>query len=63
MHGESKTDRRNFLATAVSVASSALTVGLCHTDAQGQEATAELHSTTAVPSLEDLYDTSILLRR
>ena len=60
MHGESKTDRRNFLATAVSVASSALTVGLCHTDAQGQEATAELHSTTAVPSLEDLYDTSIL---
>ena len=41
MHDESKTDRRNFIATAVSVASSALAVGLCQTEAQGQEAAAE----------------------
>ena len=60
MHDESKTDRRNFIATAVSVASSALAVGLCQTEAQGQEAAVEPHSTTAVPSFEDLYDTSIL---
>ncbi len=60
MHGESKIDRRHFLATTASVASSALTVGLCHTEAQRQEAAAEPHSTTRVPSLEDLYDTSIL---
>lgn len=60
MHGESKIDRRHFLATTASLASSALTVGLCHTEAQGQEAAAEPHSTTRVRSLEDLYDTSIL---
>ena len=61
MQGESKTDRRNFLATAVTAASSALTIGLCHADGSGQEAGAQPHPTTASPlSFDSLYDTSIL---
>jgi hypothetical protein len=61
MQGEFKTDRRNFLATAVTAASSALTIGLCHADALGQEAGAQSHPTTASPlSFDRLYNTSIL---
>jgi hypothetical protein len=60
MQGEFKTDRRSFLATAVTAASSALTIGLCHADALGQEAGAQSHSTTAPLSFDRLYDTSIL---
>jgi SnoaL-like domain len=61
MQGEFRTDRRNFLATAVTAASSALTVGLSHTDAQGQVTGAPLHPATASPlSFESLYDTSVL---
>jgi hypothetical protein len=60
MQGEFKTDRRNFLATAVTAASSALTIGLCDADALGQ-AGAQPHLTTASPlSFDSLYDTSIL---
>ena len=61
MQGEFKTDRRNFLATAATAASSALAIGLCHADASGQEAGAEPKPATALPlSFESLYDTSIL---
>ncbi|WP_158942227.1 nuclear transport factor 2 family protein [Granulicella sp. S190] len=61
MQGEIKTDRRSFLATAVTTASSALTMGLCATDARGQETAAQPHSAAVSPlSFESLYDTSIL---
>jgi SnoaL-like domain len=64
---EFKTDRRNFLATAATAAGSALTIGVCHADAVGQEAGAQPHPTTAPPlsplsslSFDSLYDTSVL---
>lgn len=61
MKGEFKTDRRDFLTTAVTAASTALTIGLCNHDALGQEARAQLRTTTTSPlSFESLYDTSIL---
>jgi hypothetical protein len=61
MQGEFKTDRRNFLTTAVAAASSALTIGVCNAEASGQEAAAQPHPTTASPvSFDGLYDTSIL---
>jgi hypothetical protein len=61
MQGEFKTDRRNFLATAVTAASSALAIGLSHAHAAGQEAGAQPHPMTASPfSFDSLYDTSTL---
>ncbi|RXH57704.1 nuclear transport factor 2 family protein [Granulicella sibirica] len=61
MQGESKTGRRNFLATAVTAATSALTAGLSHVDTLGQQAGAHPHPTTSSPlSFDNLYDTSIL---
>ena len=52
------TDRRNFLASAVIAAGSALTAGLCEIDALGQEAGAE--SPAASLFFDRLYDTSVL---
>jgi hypothetical protein len=61
MQGEFKTDRRNFLTTAATAATSALTVGLCHAGAQGQLTGAESYAATASPlSFDSLYDTSVL---
>jgi len=61
MQGGFNTDRRNFLTTAVTAATSALTVGLCHADAEGQVTGAPPHPATVSPlSFESLYDTSIL---
>jgi hypothetical protein len=58
---ESKIDRRDFLATALTAASSALTIGVSYPDADGQELGPLSHSTTKPPlSLENLYDTSVL---
>jgi hypothetical protein len=54
MQGEFKTDRRNFLTTAVTAASSALTIGLCDAGAQSHPATA------SSLSFDSLYDTSVL---
>jgi hypothetical protein len=61
MHGELKTDRRSFLATAVTAAGSALTIGLGEAQAFGQEA-AQTHTVATAPvlSFDGLYDTSIL---
>jgi hypothetical protein len=60
MQGESKTDRRDFLAVALTAASSALTIGLAHGDAQGQEPGAYQHAPATSPlSFESLYDTSV----
>jgi hypothetical protein len=62
MQGESKTVRRDFLATALTAASSAPLIGLSYADAQGQEPGAQSHPMTKSPlSLESLYDTSVLL--
>ncbi len=59
MQYEFDTERRNFLATTVKAASSALAVGLCGTDSFGQGA--GVHSVTASSvSFDGLYDTSIL---
>ncbi len=61
MQGESRTDRRNFLANAVTAASSALTIGLCQGDAAAQETNGQPHSANASSlSFDGLYDTSIL---
>src|SRR5271170_3485489 len=61
MPEEFKTDRRNFLSTAVTAAGSALAIGVCHADARGQSTAAPPHPTTATPfSFDSLYDTSIL---
>jgi hypothetical protein len=61
MQGEFKTDRRNFLSTAVTAASSALTIGLCHADAQAQVIGTQPHSAAASPlSFDSLYDASVL---
>jgi SnoaL-like domain len=55
-----KTDRRSFLATAFTAASSSLAIGLGEADADGQEAAARPHSATKSPlSFENLYDTSV----
>jgi SnoaL-like domain len=61
MQGEFKAARRNFLATAVTAASSALTFGLSHDDARAQEPEPQLQPTapSALP-VDGLYDTSIL---
>jgi hypothetical protein len=57
---EFKTDRRSFLATALT-ASSALAIGLGEADAEGQEAAAKPHQPTkSALSFENLYDTSVL---
>jgi hypothetical protein len=59
MQGEFKSDRRNFLTAAATAASSALTIGLCHADAQVTGA--QSHPATASPlSFDRLYDTSVL---
>ncbi len=61
MQGESRTDRRNFLTTAVTAAGSALAIGLVPSDAISQGAGAQLHPTLESPlSFDGLYDTSIL---
>ncbi len=61
MQGEFKTDRRNFVAGAVTAAGSALTLGMGRGDAFGQEASARGHAGTGARlSLDSLYDTSIL---
>jgi hypothetical protein len=61
MQGEIKTDRRNFLTTAVTAASSALTIGLCHAGAQAEVTKARSLPATASPlSFDSLYDTSVL---
>jgi hypothetical protein len=66
MQGEFKTNRRSFLTTAVSAASSALSIGLCHADAQGEVTSAQPHPTIESPlseaplSFDNLYDTSLL---
>jgi hypothetical protein len=61
MQGEIKTDRRNFLTTAVTAASSALTIGLCHAGAQAEVTEARSLPVTASPlSFDSLYDTSVL---
>ncbi len=61
MQGEPKTDRRNFLATAVTAASSALTIGRSHVDAEGQDAAIHSPSSTTFPlSFDGLYDASVL---
>jgi hypothetical protein len=61
MQGEIKTDRRNFLTTAVTAASSALTIGLCHAGAQAEFTKARSLPVTASPlSFDSLYDTSVL---
>lgn len=58
---ESKIDRRDFLATALTAAGSALTIGVNYPDADGRELGPQSHSTTKPPlSLENLYDTSVL---
>jgi hypothetical protein len=60
MHDGFKTDRRSFLATALT-ASSALAIGLGEADAEGQEAAAKPHQPTkSALSFENLYDTSVL---
>ncbi|WP_433972870.1 nuclear transport factor 2 family protein [Tunturiibacter lichenicola] len=61
MQGESTIARRDFLTTALTAASSALTIGLSHTDAHGQEPTHQSYTTTKSPlSFDNLYDTSVL---
>ena len=61
MMDEFKTDRRDFLTTAVTAASSALAIGLCHADAHSQRIEAQSHPPTASPlSFANLYNTSVL---
>jgi hypothetical protein len=61
MQGEPKTDRRTFLATAVTAAGSALTIGLAEAQAFGQlAAQTNTVAATHVLSFDGLYDTSIL---
>jgi hypothetical protein len=60
MEGEFKTDRRDFLATALGAAGSALTIGLSEGEAHGQEAGAPHVATQSSLSPEGLYDTSVL---
>ena len=61
MPGGLKTNRRNFLVTAVPAAGSALAIGLAHTDADGQVGGAQPQRTAAPsPSWNDLYDNSVL---
>ena len=61
MQGEFKTDRRNFLTTAVTAASSALAIGLCHGEAQGEVTATEPNpAIDSPPSFDNLYDTSVL---
>jgi SnoaL-like domain len=61
MQGEFKTDRRYFLATAVTAASSALAIGMRPTDAFSEEPGAQPGPATASAlSFDTLYDTSIL---
>jgi hypothetical protein len=58
MQDEIKTERRNFLATALTAASSSLTIGLGQADAEGQEVAAKPHhATKSSLSFENLYDT------
>ena len=58
---ESRIDRRNFLATALTAASSTLMIGSSHAEAQSPEPNSQLHPTAKSPlSFESLYDTSIL---
>lgn len=64
MRGEFKpeqlrTDRRNFLAGAVTAAGSALAIGVSPADALDHAAGAQGHPSAAL-SLDSLYDTSIL---
>jgi SnoaL-like domain len=61
MQGEFETDRRDFLATALTAASSAFMIGLSHGDAQGQDIGGHPHPPTKPAlSLASLYDTSVL---
>jgi hypothetical protein len=61
MQAECKTDRRTFLATAVTAAGSALTIGLGHAEARGQDGGPQPHPETPSHfSFDGLYDTSIL---
>jgi hypothetical protein len=61
MQAECKTDRRTFLATAVTAAGSALSIGLGHAEARGQDGGPQPHPETPSHfSFDGLYDTSIL---
>jgi hypothetical protein len=62
MQGKLKTDRRNFLTTAVTTAASAaLTFGLCDAVAEGQATGTQAFSSPASPlSFDSLYNTSTL---
>src|ERR1700742_5168794 len=60
MAGEFKRDRRSFLTTAVTTTGSALAVGLCQPDAQGQTTARESQSASGPLSFDSLYDTSVL---
>jgi hypothetical protein len=61
MPGDFRTDRRNFLTTAGVAASSALTIGMCSANAEGQAPAAPPHTMAGSPlSFESLYDTSVL---
>src|SRR6202046_2514635 len=62
MMGKLKTDRRNFLTTAVTTAASAaLTFGLCDAVAEGQATGTQAFSSPASPlSFDSLYNTSTL---
>lgn len=60
MQGDPKKDRRSFLATAMTAAGSALTIGQGETQASSPQA-AQMHpATTPYVSFDGLYDTSIL---
>ena len=61
MQDRFETDRRNFLATAMATAGTALTVGLGITEAEGQTSKTRSHLSDAPPiSFNNLYNTSVL---
>ncbi|ADW69350.1 nuclear transport factor 2 family protein [Granulicella tundricola] len=61
MEGEFKADRRNFLASAVTVAGSALAAGLGQSEAFCEEAAGQVHPAAGSSlSFDHLYDSSVL---
>ena len=60
MQSEFRTDRRNFLTSSLTVATSALTIGICNGESEGQNGSRPQPAASAAISFENLYDTSVL---
>ncbi len=60
MQSDSKTDRRTFLASSLTVATSALTIGICNESRAEVVGAQSRPAQASFSSFQDLYDTSVL---